>query len=154
MAFACSLSSFLSPPLPCPSRNEHSSAKCEASARVSVRCAAPLGYRPRRREPAPSSGSRRGGDGAARRGAAVAAPPKPKPTPAPRKRHWKEGEFPGASEGSAPRPPPRTPIKNLKKKADDRAAAAAWACTVTEALADRVQKRQWEDALEVPSIKP
>ncbi|OAY62578.1 Pentatricopeptide repeat-containing protein, chloroplastic [Ananas comosus] len=163
MASACSLSSFLSPPLPCPSRNEHSSHL--ASARVSVRCAAPLGYRPRRREPShpatPSSSSRRGGGGggASGRGAAVAAPPKPKPkpkpkptptpAPAPRKRHWKEGEFPGASEGSAPRPPPRTPIKNLKKKADDRAAAAAWACTVTEALADRIQKRQWEDALEV-----
>ncbi|THU55965.1 hypothetical protein C4D60_Mb11t12250 [Musa balbisiana] len=66
----------------------------------------------------------------------------------PKKRHWKEGEFPGISESSVSRRP-RTPIKNLKKKADDRATAKAWACTVTEALADRIQKKQWQEALEV-----
>ncbi|XP_042407913.1 pentatricopeptide repeat-containing protein At3g06430, chloroplastic-like [Zingiber officinale] len=66
----------------------------------------------------------------------------------PKKRHWKEGEFPGASE-SFPSRRPRMPIKNIKKKMDDRAAAKAWVCTVTEALADRIQKRQWQEALKV-----
>ncbi|RZR76559.1 hypothetical protein BHM03_00001415 [Ensete ventricosum] len=80
-----------------------------------------------------------------KRAPAAAAPAAGAP---PKKRHWKEGEFPGISESSISRQP-RTPIKNLKKKADDRAAAKAWACTVTEALADRIQKKQWQEALEV-----
>ncbi|KAK9136567.1 hypothetical protein Sjap_007161 [Stephania japonica] len=62
-----------------------------------------------------------------------------------KKRHWKDGEFPGTLE-SAPR---RNPIKNLKKKIDNKNKAKAWVNTVTEALADRIQKKQWEEALEV-----
>lgn len=64
-----------------------------------------------------------------------------------KKKHWKEGEFPGDTEGSSRRS--SSPIKNLKKKADAREEAKAWVPTVTETLADKVQKRQWEEALEV-----
>ncbi|KAK8948543.1 Pentatricopeptide repeat-containing protein [Platanthera zijinensis] len=68
--------------------------------------------------------------------------------PPPKQRHWKAGEFPGVS-GDSITGSPRRPIKNVKKKMVARAAAKAWACTVTEALADRIQKKQWEQALEV-----
>ncbi|KAL0927354.1 hypothetical protein M5K25_001517 [Dendrobium thyrsiflorum] len=64
------------------------------------------------------------------------------PSP-PKKRHWKEGKFPGVSESSIAGFS-QTPIKNVKKKIDDRAAAKAWACTVTEALSERIQKKQWD----------
>ena len=37
----------------------------------------------------------------------------------------------------------------MKKKLDDRIAAKAWVSTVTETLVDKIQKRQWEAALEV-----
>lgn len=67
--------------------------------------------------------------------------------PPPKKKHWKEDEFPGFTEGSVP--PRRSPIKNVKKKLDDRAEAKAWVPTVTETLADKIQKKLWEDALEV-----
>ncbi|PKA48163.1 Pentatricopeptide repeat-containing protein [Apostasia shenzhenica] len=66
----------------------------------------------------------------------------------PKKRHWSVGEFPGKSDISILRSQ-RPPIKNVKKKVDRRAAAKAWVCTVTEALADKIQKKQWEQALEV-----
>ncbi|KAL6952974.1 hypothetical protein U1Q18_041382 [Sarracenia purpurea var. burkii] len=72
-----------------------------------------------------------------------------------KKRHWKAGEYPGVSEVSIPRiangsgSAKRTPIKNLKKKLDRHNNAKAWANTVTEALSDRIQKKQWLDALEV-----
>lgn len=66
----------------------------------------------------------------------------------PKKRHWKAGEFPEVI-GSSITGSSRRPIKNVKKKIDDRVAAKAWACTVTEALSDRIQKKQWEQALEV-----
>ncbi|WOL15768.1 hypothetical protein Cni_G24549 [Canna indica] len=81
----------------------------------------------------------------------IATLPRPPSRPAtpPKKRHWKEGEFPGVSESAASSRRPRTPIKNIKKKIDDRAAAKAWACTVTEALSDRIHKKQWREALEV-----
>ncbi|XP_039117922.1 pentatricopeptide repeat-containing protein At3g06430, chloroplastic-like [Dioscorea cayenensis subsp. rotundata] len=69
-------------------------------------------------------------------------------SPAPKKRHWKEGEFPGVTDESI-LGSPRPPIKNLKKKLDDRNAAKAWVSTVTETLVDKIQKRQWEAALEV-----
>ncbi|XP_020274854.1 pentatricopeptide repeat-containing protein At3g06430, chloroplastic [Asparagus officinalis] len=76
------------------------------------------------------------------------SPSPPQPPPAtPRKKHWKEGEFPGVSEGALPSR--RGPIKNVKKKIEDRAEAKAWVPTVTETLADKIQRKQWQDALEV-----
>lgn len=77
-----------------------------------------------------------------------ASPSPPPPPPLLKKRHWKEGEFPAVSfpDTTSSR---RPPLKNIKKKLDDRVAARAWAPTVTEALSDRIQKRQWEDALQV-----
>ncbi|XP_068659865.1 pentatricopeptide repeat-containing protein At3g06430, chloroplastic [Aristolochia californica] len=66
----------------------------------------------------------------------------------PKKRLWKEGEFPGVSETSLSRPR-KSPIKNIKKKIDDRNAAKAWVPTVTETLTDKIEKKQWEVALEV-----
>ncbi|MQL74516.1 hypothetical protein Taro_006878 [Colocasia esculenta] len=86
-----------------------------------------------------------------RRPVAPPAPRQPqqqKPPAAAKKRHWKAGEFYGVSEGSLA-VPPRTPLKNVKKKLDDREAAKAWACTVTEALAEKIQKKDWMGALEV-----
>ncbi|XAR49750.1 hypothetical protein NMG60_11033041 [Bertholletia excelsa] len=71
------------------------------------------------------------------------------------KRHWKVGEYPGISEGSMPSSrngsgkSKRTPIKNVKKKLDRKNNAKAWANTVTEALFDRIAKKQWLQALEV-----
>jgi hypothetical protein len=66
------------------------------------------------------------------------------------RRHWKAGEFPGTQEDS--RRPRRSPIKNVKKRLDARAEAKAWACTVTEALADRIDAKNWQEALQVHSI--
>lgn len=73
---------------------------------------------------------------------------RPAPAPPQGKRHWKAGEFPGAAAapGSGT---PRTPLKNVKKRLDARADAKAWACTVTEALADRVSSKNWQEALQV-----
>ncbi|CAN6470385.1 unnamed protein product [Victoria cruziana] len=65
-----------------------------------------------------------------------------------RKRLWKEGEFRGISDSSIASPP-RTPIKNQKKKMDDKRTAKAWVPTVTECLAERIGKMQWQEALEV-----
>ncbi|KAF9592644.1 hypothetical protein IFM89_016301 [Coptis chinensis] len=62
-----------------------------------------------------------------------------------KKRHWKQGEFPGKLSRS----PRRGPIKNIKKKLDDKEKAKAWVNTVTEALSDRILKKQWQDALQV-----
>ncbi|CAD6221649.1 unnamed protein product [Miscanthus lutarioriparius] len=64
------------------------------------------------------------------------------------KRHWKAGEFPGTTAGPGSGTP-RTPLKNVKKRLDARADAKAWACTVTEALADRVSSKNWQEALQV-----
>ncbi|KAF7837652.1 pentatricopeptide repeat-containing protein [Senna tora] len=66
-----------------------------------------------------------------------------------KKRHWKEGEFPGISETSLPESRRRTPIKNVKKKLDRKLKAKAWVNTVTETLSDRIDKKQWLQALEV-----
>ncbi|KAL5994445.1 hypothetical protein ACLOJK_024495 [Asimina triloba] len=75
--------------------------------------------------------------------------PRPKQkTPPKKKRYWKEGEFPGISETFLPRSP-RPPIKNLKKKMAKKDAAKAWVSTITETLAEKIQKKQWEEALEV-----
>ncbi|KAJ6432167.1 hypothetical protein OIU84_019422 [Salix udensis] len=43
---------------------------------------------------------------------AATAPPS---STVPKKKHWKQGEFPGFTDDSRPR---RTPIKNIKKKLD------------------------------------
>ncbi|KAK9934120.1 hypothetical protein M0R45_021276 [Rubus argutus] len=66
-----------------------------------------------------------------------------------RKRHWKQGEFPGVSETSIPGVYGRSPLKNVKKKLDRKNKAKAWANTVTEALCDCIDKKQWLQALEV-----
>ncbi|KAL3754156.1 hypothetical protein ACJRO7_001413 [Eucalyptus globulus] len=70
-----------------------------------------------------------------------------------KKRHWKEGEYPGISENSraaaAANGRRRPPLKNVKKRLDRRSDAKAWVCTVTEALSDRILKKQWAQALEV-----
>ena len=71
-----------------------------------------------------------------------------RPGPPQEKRHWKAGEFPGTAA-----PPDskasRTPLKNVKKRLDARADAKAWACTVTEALADSINSKNWREALQV-----
>ncbi|XP_010914763.1 pentatricopeptide repeat-containing protein At3g06430, chloroplastic [Elaeis guineensis] len=137
MASSWSLSSFVSPRLFLTSGGEPRTREADGFFRVPC-CA--LGSRPRKagassRSPSNTSSA------AAGRAAVKAAPP-------PKKRHWKEGEFPGVSEAAVSKPP-RTPIKNVKKKVDDRAAAKAWVSTVTEALAEKIQKKQWQEALEV-----
>ncbi|GFZ09116.1 tetratricopeptide repeat (TPR)-like superfamily protein [Actinidia rufa] len=69
-----------------------------------------------------------------------------------KKRHWKVGEYPAISESSIPRSgnsKKKTPIKNIKKKLDRKNNAKAWANTVTEALSDHIDKKQWLDALQV-----
>ncbi|RCV09218.1 hypothetical protein SETIT_2G009700v2 [Setaria italica] len=83
--------------------------------------------------PVPSAGGRDGG----------------RPAPRQEKRHWKVGEFPGTSAGGPDSKAARTPIKNVKKRLDARADAKAWACTVTEALADRINSKNWKEALQV-----
>ncbi|KAK7291745.1 hypothetical protein RIF29_07128 [Crotalaria pallida] len=67
-----------------------------------------------------------------------------------KKKHWKRGEFPGITEspGTSTRNR-RTPIKNIKKKLDKKSIAKAWVNTVTEALSERVDKKQWLQALEI-----
>lgn len=65
-----------------------------------------------------------------------------------KKKHWKQGEFPGVSETSLPSTTRRKPIKNVKKKLDRKNNAKAWANTVTEALCECIDKKQWLQALE------
>lgn len=65
---------------------------------------------------------------------------------APKKKLWKEGEFPGISDVGRSR---KNPIKNVKKKLDRKNVAKAWVNTVTEALSECIQKKQWLEALEV-----
>ncbi|KAG8372816.1 hypothetical protein BUALT_Bualt12G0106400 [Buddleja alternifolia] len=71
----------------------------------------------------------------------------------PKKKHWKVGEYPGVSETSSPQfsrnNKKRTPIKNIKKKLDKKNNAKAWANTVTEALSEAIDKKQWLRALQV-----
>ncbi|CAA0839631.1 Pentatricopeptide repeat-containing protein -chloroplastic [Striga hermonthica] len=80
---------------------------------------------------------------------AASAPPRPSTAsnPPARKKHWKIGEYPGFIE--TPNKKKRTPIKNIKKKLDRKQNAKAWANTVTEALSDAIDKKQWLRALEV-----
>ncbi|EXB80291.1 hypothetical protein L484_025147 [Morus notabilis] len=66
-----------------------------------------------------------------------------------KKRHWKQGEYPGVSETFIPGISKKTPIKNVKKKLDRKNKAKAWVNTVTETLFERIQNKQWLQALEV-----
>ncbi|XP_073303216.1 pentatricopeptide repeat-containing protein At3g06430, chloroplastic [Primulina huaijiensis] len=70
-----------------------------------------------------------------------------------KKKHWKVGEFPGLIETSIPQlssnGKKRTPIKNIKKKLDKKNNAKAWVNTVTEALSEAIEKKQWQRALQV-----
>lgn len=72
-----------------------------------------------------------------------------------KKKHWKEGEYPGVSETTIPsrfNNNNKTPIKNIKKKLDRKYEARSWANTVTEALSDCIDKKQWLQALKVQFV--
>ena len=66
-----------------------------------------------------------------------------------RRRHWKEGEYPGLSHDFIPGYSKKTPLRNLKKKLDRKNNAKAWVCTVTETLSDCILNKQWLQALQV-----
>ncbi|EPS63627.1 hypothetical protein M569_11156 [Genlisea aurea] len=71
---------------------------------------------------------------------------------APKKKHWKNREYPGLVESSPEFSAfngRRTPVKNIKKRIDRKNVAKGWVNTVTEALADAIDKKQWSRALEV-----
>ncbi|GAA0163447.1 hypothetical protein LIER_19310 [Lithospermum erythrorhizon] len=72
----------------------------------------------------------------------------------PKRKVWKEGEFPASnvkerSSFGYQTEKKRTPIKNIKKKLDRKNAAKAWVSTVTESLAECIDKKQWLQALQV-----
>lgn len=68
----------------------------------------------------------------------------------PKKKHWKAGEYPALIDTSTSQQSRRrTPIKNIKKKLDKKNNAKAWVSTVTEALSDAIEKKQWFRALQV-----
>lgn len=70
-----------------------------------------------------------------------------------RKKHWKQGEFPGTIDTSFSSPAPRrSPIKNIKKKLDRKDEAKAWVPNVSEAFSDHVLNKQWLQALQVLDI--
>ncbi|CAA6662168.1 unnamed protein product [Spirodela intermedia] len=104
-------------------------------------CAGPSSTSPEGPRRAPRQSRRR--TAAPRRSSGAESQRPPRRSPAPRspprsreevkRRHWREGEFPG----------------NVKKKLEDREAAKAWVSTVTESLAERIQKKDWEGTLEV-----
>lgn len=80
----------------------------------------------------------------------AATPPSPSTLNMPNKKHWKVGEFPGVTKTSAPLfGKKRNPIKNIKKKLDKKNNARAWANTVTEALSEAIDNKQWLRALQV-----
>ncbi|XP_071706796.1 pentatricopeptide repeat-containing protein At3g06430, chloroplastic-like [Rutidosis leptorrhynchoides] len=68
-----------------------------------------------------------------------------------RKKLWKQGEYPGdVSTNSGDRNnKKRTPIKNIKKKLDRKSNLNPWVSTVTEALSDSIEAKQWLRALQV-----
>lgn len=70
-----------------------------------------------------------------------------------RKKHWKVGEYPGLTQTSFTRfsddKKKRTPIKNIKKKLDKKNNAKAWVSTVTEALSEAIDNKNWQRALQV-----
>ncbi|KAK4433832.1 Pentatricopeptide repeat-containing protein, chloroplastic [Sesamum alatum] len=84
---------------------------------------------------------------------ASSSPPSSSTLNLPKKKHWKVGEYPGVSETSIAQfsstNKKRTPVKNIKKKLDKKNNAKAWANTVTEALSDAIDKKQWLRALQV-----
>ncbi|KAF3628978.1 hypothetical protein FXO37_29133 [Capsicum annuum] len=67
-------------------------------------------------------------------------------------KHWKEGEYPGFSEVSVShlnnKKGRRTPFK---KKIDRKNAGNPWVNTVPEALSDCIDKKQWQQALQMSS---
>ncbi|XP_047950328.1 pentatricopeptide repeat-containing protein At3g06430, chloroplastic [Salvia hispanica] len=68
----------------------------------------------------------------------------------PKKKHWKAGEYPAQIQTSTTQlPKRRSPIKNIKKKLDNKNNAKAWVNTVTESLSDAIDKKQWLRALQV-----
>ncbi|KAD5507940.1 hypothetical protein E3N88_15643 [Mikania micrantha] len=71
------------------------------------------------------------------------------PVAAPKKKKlWKHGEYPGdVSENSSVNR--RTPIKNIKKKMDCKNSLNPWVNTVTQALSDSIDAKQWLRALEI-----
>ncbi|KVH24770.1 pentatricopeptide repeat-containing protein At3g06430, chloroplastic [Cynara cardunculus var. scolymus] len=73
----------------------------------------------------------------------VAAPKK--------KKIWRQGEYPGnvPENSSFDMKKRRTPIKNIKKKLDRKDNLNPWVKTVTEALSDSINTKQWLRALEV-----
>ncbi|KAL3641860.1 hypothetical protein CASFOL_012675 [Castilleja foliolosa] len=84
----------------------------------------------------------------------ASSPSPPTTLNSPRKKHWKIGEYPGLTESSIPQfsstnNRKRTPIKNIKKKLDKKNNAKGWANTVTEALSEAIDKKQWARALQV-----
>lgn len=67
-----------------------------------------------------------------------------------KKKIWKQGEYPGDVSGSdRSKSSRRTPIKNIKKKLDRKKNLNAWVSTVTEALSDSIETKQWQRALQV-----
>lgn len=67
-----------------------------------------------------------------------------------KKKIWKQGEYPGDVSGSdRSKSSRRTPIKNIKKKMDRKKNLNAWVSTVTEALSDSIETKQWQRALQV-----
>lgn len=75
------------------------------------------------------------------------------PVAFPKKKHWKIGEYPDFSEVSVShlnnKKGRRTPIKNIKKKINRKNTANPWVDTVPEALSDCIDKKQWQQALQV-----
>lgn len=67
----------------------------------------------------------------------------------PKKKLWKQGEYPGFTEQPGFKNNKKPPIKNIKKKLDRKSNAKAWVNTVTEALSDHIEKKQWIEALQV-----
>lgn len=67
-----------------------------------------------------------------------------------KKKIWKQGEYPGDVSGSdRSKSSRRTPIKNIKKKMDRKKNLNAWVSTVTEAMSDSIETKQWQRALQV-----
>ncbi|KAL3508224.1 hypothetical protein ACH5RR_033606 [Cinchona calisaya] len=130
--FSLSFSSSLRPsPLPRPSRTTLKWVSIQSISKlVTIRCAAPASTTTTTARRASSSSSS---------------------TSPPKKRHWKQGEYPGLIQdlSTSEKKKSRTPIKNIKKKLDKKNNAKAWANTVTEALSDSIDKKQWLHALQV-----
>ncbi|KAF8644718.1 hypothetical protein HU200_066358 [Digitaria exilis] len=101
----------------------------------------------RRRQGRLAAPPRRRRSGTGRRESSWGPPPAGtggRPAPPQEKRHWKAGKFPGTSAAASDSKAFEESIKNVKKRLDARADAKAWACTVTEALADRHQLQELE----------